>query len=145
MKKQFITEAKRMQKLAGIVSESNINENQLNPLDPNSRHPDLLNFVKANLANLISVVNPDPNNEKGWNFDDLDNIIISDDNFYDIYTDRFDLEPIPNGQDIYLVTPESERNGVAVEIKNHPTNYDSDTLTRPIPGFKGLYYDVYDF
>jgi hypothetical protein len=47
MKKQFITEAARLQKLAGIITESQINENE---------ESNIVDFLNANLDKLKDVL-----------------------------------------------------------------------------------------
>jgi len=153
--KQFITEAERLQKLAGIdeikiypSSFGNINS----LTSPVSRHPDLLNFVKSNLRPLMNYIISELNNEalEEWNInpDDLSNIKIHSENAHEYYKDSpWDDEVqyyLPYGQDIEISTPEMDDKGAVIVIANHPIEY-SEGYVRPLEKFKGLYWDVVNY
>jgi len=151
--KQFITEVERLQKLAGIDEIkiypsrfSNIN----NPISPDSRHPDLLNFIKSNLRPIMDYIISDLDDEalEEWNInpDNLSNIKIHDENMHEPYKDSpWGSEYyLPYGQDIEISTPEMDDNSAVIVIGNHPMEY-IDGYVSPLGKFKGLYWDVVNY
>ena len=149
--KQFITEAERLQKLAGI-DEIKIYPSSFSLTSPVSRHPDLLNFVKSNLRPLMDSIISELNNEalEEWNInpDDLSNIKIHSENAHEPYKYNSwgdgETYYLPYGQDIEISTPEMDDNGAVIVIANHPIEYSEGYVT-PLEKFKGLYWDVVNY
>jgi hypothetical protein len=150
MEKQFITEAERLQKLAGIseikIIPSSISNSEFLS-SPNTRHPDLYNFIKQRSAELLTAVREDMNKESYNSFEEATNIVDINDVVIDSYNwweDIDEEEEYPNGQEIIISRPGSDEcTGLIIsnlDNKSHD-NLTSGMSFEPIPGFPGLYYD----
>ena len=118
---------------------------------PNSRHPELYNFVKFNLKEIISSIISDLNENTVAKFNlnpnNINNITVEDENYYDyiapgVYDDDYTL--LPQGQDIQIYTPEMYNESDAITIANHPLEY-SDEKVNPLKGYDGLYWNMFNY